>query len=96
MGVVVTRAWHIREIMGHLDALVDDLDGTGHPCESCGLTTRTNWSEAQAKAVLKENRAKYERMLAQEWAKKVNDEPPWDSSGVAQNTEAMVRAMRKP
>jgi len=64
MGVVVkTRAWRIREIMGHLDALVDDLDETLPIPED-------QPSEAWVKGVLREQRAMFTRTLAQEWAKK--------------------------
>jgi hypothetical protein len=65
-----TRAHHLREIIGHLDALVADLDGADHKCEACGLNVKDNWSEANAKGVLADNRKKFVKMLSQEWGKK--------------------------
>ena len=70
----MTRADRLRAIIGHLDALVDDLDGSEHTCENCGLNVKDNWTEANAKNVLRENRKKVARMLSQEWAKKGEEE----------------------
>jgi hypothetical protein len=53
-----TRAWHLREILGHLDALVDDLDSHS-----------PTWNEPLAKQNFREMRKLFERCFAEEWAK---------------------------
>lgn len=71
---VSTRAHRIREIIGHLDALVDDLDGSDHKCGECGLAIKDNWTEAQAKTRLTESRKKFAKMLGEGWAKQGEDD----------------------
>ena len=53
-----TRAWHLREILGHLDALVDDLDAHS-----------PTWNEPLAKQNFREMRKLFEKCFAEEWAK---------------------------
>ena len=52
-----SRAYHLREIVGHLDDLVDDLDDA-------------DASEADAKARLRAERDRIFHMLGETWAKK--------------------------
>jgi hypothetical protein len=54
---VRSRAYHLREIVGHLDDLVDDLDDA-------------DASEADAKARLRAERDRIFHMLGATWAKK--------------------------
>jgi len=59
-----TRAGHLREILGHLDALVDDLDDVEHHHRHS-----LNWNEPRAKRFFRETRKSMEKCLLQEWAK---------------------------
>lgn len=52
---MTTRSHHIREIIGHLDALIDDLDGTGTTCGARRMRRREDDAAYAARNKAKEN-----------------------------------------
>ena len=62
---IPSRAHRLRTILTELDLLIEGLDGSGHPCVSCGLTLKTHFGEAVARKTLSALRTKVAALLTQ-------------------------------